>query len=153
MKDIHTTISEGRHGQMPAWGAAFGEEKVKDVANYVLSLSKRKHDAERAARGKETFATVCVACHGPDGKGNQQLGAPNLTDNNWLYGGSEDHHRDHHQRPQQPNAGLEGLSGRRQGASADRLRLGLVQQPQGAAISLNRHTARSRGQYSSPDVI
>ncbi|NHR04030.1 cytochrome-c oxidase, cbb3-type subunit III [Chromobacterium haemolyticum] len=89
IKTIHTTISEGRHGQMPAWGAAFGEEKVKDVANYVLSLSKRKHDAERAARGKETFATVCIACHGPDGKGNQQLGAPNLTDNNWLYGGSE----------------------------------------------------------------
>lgn len=86
---IHTTIAAGRHGQMPPWGAAFGEEKVKDTANYVLSLSGKKHDAERAARGKETFAAVCVACHGADGKGNQALGAPNLTDNVWLYGGTE----------------------------------------------------------------
>ena len=89
IQTIHTTISEGRHGQMPAWGAAFGEEKVKDVAHYVLSLSKRNHDAERATRGKNSFDKVCVVCHGTGGKGNQQLGAPNLTDNNWLYGGSE----------------------------------------------------------------
>lgn len=74
---------------MPAFGAAFGEEKVKDVANYVMSLSGKKHDAERAGRGKETFSTVCAACHGPDGKGNQAMGAPNLTDNIWLYGGTE----------------------------------------------------------------
>lgn len=86
---IKKTISEGRHGQMPAWGAAFGEEKVKDVANYVMSLSGKKHDADRASRGKETFSAVCVACHGPEGKGNQALGAPNLTDNTWLYGGTE----------------------------------------------------------------
>ncbi|AOZ51868.1 cytochrome-c oxidase, cbb3-type subunit III [Chromobacterium vaccinii] len=90
---IKTTILNGRHGQMPAWGAAFGEEKVKDVANYVMSLSehKKKFDAERAARGKETFAAVCATCHGPDGKGNQQLGAPNLThpSGSWLYGGTE----------------------------------------------------------------
>lgn len=86
---IHKTIAEGRHGQMPAFGAAFGEEKVKDVANYAMSLSGKKHDAERAARGKETFTAVCVACHGADGKGNQALGAPNLTDNVWLYGGTE----------------------------------------------------------------
>ncbi|PXX42917.1 MULTISPECIES: cytochrome-c oxidase, cbb3-type subunit III [Aquitalea] len=92
-KTIETTILNGRHGQMPAWGSVLGEEKVKDVANYVLSLSvqKKKFDAERAARGKETFATICAACHGPDGKGNQQLGAPNLThpSGNWLYGGTE----------------------------------------------------------------
>ncbi|MBE5529344.1 cytochrome c oxidase, cbb3-type subunit III [Laribacter hongkongensis] len=86
---IHTTIAAGRVGAMPAWGAAFGEEKVKDAANYVMSLSGKKHDAERAARGKETFTAVCAACHGPDGKGNQALGAPNLTDNVWLYGGTE----------------------------------------------------------------
>ncbi|MXR38043.1 cytochrome-c oxidase, cbb3-type subunit III [Craterilacuibacter sinensis] len=86
---IHTTIAGGRHGQMPPWGAAFGEEKVKDTANYVLSLSGKKHDTARAARGKETFATVCVACHGTDGKGNQAMGAPNLTDSTWLYGGTE----------------------------------------------------------------
>ncbi|MDC7699281.1 cytochrome-c oxidase, cbb3-type subunit III [Vogesella indigofera] len=86
---IKTTLDGGRHGQMPAFGAAFGEEKVKDVANYAMSLSGKKHDAERASRGKETFTAVCAACHGADGKGNQALGAPNLTDNVWLYGGTE----------------------------------------------------------------
>ncbi|MFC3534001.1 cytochrome-c oxidase, cbb3-type subunit III [Vogesella facilis] len=86
---IKTTISGGRHGQMPAFGAAFGEDKVKDAANYVMSLSGKKHDAERAARGKETFAAICSACHGADGKGNQAVGAPNLSDNVWLYGGTE----------------------------------------------------------------
>ena len=88
-KTIHTTIAGGRQGQMPAFGAAFGEEKVKDAANYVMSLSGKKHDAERASRGKETFAAICSACHGADGKGNQAVGAPNLTDNVWLYGGTE----------------------------------------------------------------
>ncbi|MFC3627105.1 cytochrome-c oxidase, cbb3-type subunit III [Vogesella amnigena] len=86
---IKTTVNGGRQGQMPAFGAAFGEEKVKDAANYVMSLSGKKHDADRAARGKETFAAVCSACHGPDGKGNQAVGAPNLTDSVWLYGGTE----------------------------------------------------------------
>lgn len=86
---IKTTLDGGRHGQMPAFGAAFGEEKVKDVANYAMSLSGKKHDAERASLGKETFTAVCAACHGADGKGNQALGAPNLTDNVWLYGGTE----------------------------------------------------------------
>lgn len=88
-KTIHTSIAAGRVGQMPAFGAAFGEDKVKDVANYAMSLSGKKHDADRAARGKETFTAVCAACHGPDGKGNQAMGAPNLTDNVWLYGGTE----------------------------------------------------------------
>ena len=86
---IKTTLNGGRHGQMPAFGAAFGEEKVKDVSNYAMSLSGKKHDADRAARGKETFAAICSACHGADGKGNQAIGAPNLTDNIWLYGGTE----------------------------------------------------------------
>ncbi|MFN4237478.1 MAG: cytochrome-c oxidase, cbb3-type subunit III [Vogesella sp.] len=88
-KAIHASIAAGRIGQMPAFGAAFGEEKVKDTANYVMSLSGKKHDADRAARGKETFTAVCVACHGADGKGNQAIGAPNLTDSVWLYGGTE----------------------------------------------------------------
>jgi cytochrome c oxidase cbb3-type subunit 3 len=59
------------------------------VANYVLSLSGRTHDELRAARGKTKFNTICAACHGPQGRGNQVLGAPNLTDNIWIYGGSE----------------------------------------------------------------
>lgn len=87
---IKTTISGGRGGVMPAWGPVIGEQGVKEVANYVLSLSGRKHDAKLAHEGKEKFATFCVACHMPDGKGMQALGAPNLTDNVWLYGGSED---------------------------------------------------------------
>jgi cytochrome c oxidase cbb3-type subunit 3 len=70
-------------------GALGGDESVKDVAHYVLSLSGRTHDELRAARGKSKFSTICVACHGADGKGNHVLGAPNLTDNIWLYGGSE----------------------------------------------------------------
>lgn len=86
---IKQTINNGRHGQMPAFGAAFGEEKVKDVANYVLMLADRKHNDLRAKRGEDTFKQVCVACHGPEGKGNQDLGAPNLTDKIWLYSGAE----------------------------------------------------------------
>lgn len=88
---IQTTILGGRHGQMPAFGAVLGEEKVKDVANYVRSLSGKSHDAVRAARGSETFKTICAACHGPDGHGNTAIGAPNLTHPSgvWLYGSTE----------------------------------------------------------------
>jgi cytochrome c oxidase cbb3-type subunit 3 len=85
---IKTTILNGRNGIMPPLGAVLGEEGIKDVAHYVLSLSGLKSDPARAARGKEKFA-VCAACHGLDGKGNPQLGAPNLTDQVWLYGSSE----------------------------------------------------------------
>ncbi|MDH3286904.1 MAG: cytochrome-c oxidase, cbb3-type subunit III [Betaproteobacteria bacterium] len=87
---IKTSIAEGRTGLMPPQGALVGgDEGAKDVAHYVLSLSGRTHDSLRAFRGKAKFQTVCFACHGPDGKGNKQLGAPNLTDNVWLHGGSE----------------------------------------------------------------
>jgi cytochrome c oxidase cbb3-type subunit 3 len=86
---IKTSIMNGRNGVMPALGPTLGESGTLDAANYVLSLSGGKHDAARAARGKQTFATVCAACHGAEGKGNQALGAPNLTDNIWEYGGSQ----------------------------------------------------------------
>ncbi len=86
---IKTTISNGRSGVMPAWGPVLGEQGVKEVVNYVLSLSGRKSDAALAAAGKEKFATFCVGCHMPDGKGMQALGAPNLTDGVWLYSGTE----------------------------------------------------------------
>jgi cytochrome c oxidase cbb3-type subunit III len=86
---IEQTILDGRNGVMPSWEAALGGEAgVSDVAEYVLSLSGRDTDAAAAKRGKVQFETICVACHGADGKGNQALGAPNLTDKIWLYGGS-----------------------------------------------------------------
>ena len=83
---IQATITDGRNGNMPALGAALGEEGVKDAAAYVMELSGNAYDSIRAARGKEKFAQICAACHGADGKGNQALGAPNLTDKTWLYG-------------------------------------------------------------------
>ena len=78
---------------MMAWGPALGgEQGVKEVAAYVLSLSGRDVDAQLAAAGKAKFG-MCVGCHGPEGKGSLAmgvpLGAPNLTDNIWLYGGSQ----------------------------------------------------------------
>jgi cytochrome c oxidase cbb3-type subunit III len=86
---ITETITKGRIGQMPVMAAAVGgADDVKNVANYVLSLSNSPHDSVRAQLGKEKF-TVCAACHGVDGKGNQAVGAPNLTDNTWLHGYGE----------------------------------------------------------------
>lgn len=86
---IEQTIADGRTGTMPAWEAAVGgEQGVADVAAYVLSLSGRSHYADAAARGKEKFQQLCVACHGANGAGNQALGAPNLTDRIWLHGSS-----------------------------------------------------------------
>lgn len=85
---ITQTILNGRQGAMPAWGAVLGEEGVRDVASYVLTLSGQESDAEATARGKTQFQALCTACHGVDGKGTQALGAPNLTDTTWLYGGS-----------------------------------------------------------------
>jgi cytochrome c oxidase cbb3-type subunit 3 len=88
-EQIEKSILDGRRGTMPALGAALGSpETVKDVAHYVRSLSGLEHDAPRAARGKEKFA-LCAACHGPEGKGNIAVGAPNLTDKVWLHGSSE----------------------------------------------------------------
>ena len=79
----------GRIGMMPPMAAAVGSaDDVKNVANYVLSLSGSPHDSVRAALGKPKFA-ACAACHGMDGKGNQALGAPNLTDDIWLHGYGE----------------------------------------------------------------
>jgi len=89
-KAIVASIRDGRHGVMPAWGEPLGETGVTQVAQYVLGLSGAPHDAAAAAAGKAGFATLCAACHGPEGKGNQGVGAPNLSDHTWLYGGDLD---------------------------------------------------------------
>jgi cytochrome c oxidase cbb3-type subunit III len=87
---IAKTVTAGRTGMMPPMGAAVGTaEDVKNVANYVLSLSGSAHNNLAAELGKPKFA-ACGACHGADGKGNQALGAPNLTDKVWLHGWGEE---------------------------------------------------------------
>jgi cytochrome c oxidase cbb3-type subunit 3 len=86
---IEKTIVEGRTGTMPPMAAGVGTpEDVRNVANYVLSLSDSPHNAVAAQLGKAKFV-VCAACHGPDGKGNPTIGAPNLTDKIWLHGWGE----------------------------------------------------------------
>ena len=75
---------------MPPMAAAVGSaEDVKNVANYVLSLSGGAHNNLAAQLGKPKFA-VCAACHGAEGKGLQAVGAPNLTDKVWLHGWGEE---------------------------------------------------------------
>ena len=86
---IKASITDGRTGVMPPFGPALGEGGAKDAAHYVMSLAGLAHDSIRAAKGKEVFAANCVACHGPEGKGNPAIGAPNLTDKTWLYSASE----------------------------------------------------------------
>jgi len=88
-EQIKQTIVGGRQGLMPPH-AQLGAETIKDLANFVRSLSGLPNDSVRAARGKEAFATVgCTGCHGPEATGNQAIGSPNLTDKVWLYGSSE----------------------------------------------------------------
>ena len=82
---IMFTLNNGRIAAMPPMAAVLGDKGVVEVVAYVQSLSGQKADAELAAAGKAGFEMVCMACHGMDGKGNQALGAPNLTDDIWLY--------------------------------------------------------------------
>ena len=88
-EDIKASITNGRRGMMPPHKASLSEEGIWNVTHYVLSISNRMHNAERADKGRATFQAICSACHGLEGKGNVAVGAPNLTDDVWLYGGSE----------------------------------------------------------------
>jgi cytochrome c oxidase cbb3-type subunit 3 len=83
---IRTSIVNGRQAAMPPWGAVLGEEGVHNVALYALTLSGTVEPSAESAAGEAQFKAICSSCHGMDGKGNQALGAPNLTDDIWLYG-------------------------------------------------------------------
>jgi cytochrome c oxidase cbb3-type subunit 3 len=84
---VVATIAGGRTAAMPPWGPVLGEQGVAEVVAYVQKLSGQAGDAALASAGEVRFQQLCVACHGPDGKGMAMLGAPNLTDDVWIYGG------------------------------------------------------------------
>lgn len=84
-EQIMFTLQNGRIAAMPPFVAVLGEEGVPEVVAYVQTLSGQKADAEMAVAGKARFEMICMACHGMDGTGNPALGAPNLTDDTWLY--------------------------------------------------------------------
>lgn len=86
--DIETSIRSGRQGAMPAWGSIIGEPGVASVTAYVRSLNGRDVDAAQKEAGSKVFQTYCVACHGADATGNPAMGAPNLKNGIWLYGGT-----------------------------------------------------------------
>ena len=85
--DIKATITNGRTGVMPALGGMLNDDDLTNVTAYVMSLSGRDAAPEQVAAGKEKFV-FCAACHGADAKGNPLMGAADLTDSVWLYGGS-----------------------------------------------------------------
>lgn len=98
LDEIHTTLQHGirwdadddsRFSQMPAFLAdeILERGQVEDVATYVLTLNGSTEANEQSARGAVVFAEQCASCHGADGTGNMELGAPNLADHIWLYGG------------------------------------------------------------------
>jgi cytochrome c oxidase cbb3-type subunit 3 len=110
LDDIEYTIRHGirngedpdaRDSQMPAFGAdgILEPQQIGDVVQYVLSFSNRATDAEAAERGQGIFLEQCAACHGEDGKGMREVGAPNLTDSIWLYGGEPQQIRSQIERP------------------------------------------------------
>jgi cytochrome c oxidase cbb3-type subunit 3 len=111
---VRTSITEGRVGMMPPFGAALGEQGVKDLAHYVRSLSGLTTDSVRVAKGRELFMANCVACHGAEGKGNALLGAPNLTDQVWA---------------REPHAGAQGAAQRGEDPSSHGLRAVAVAAP------------------------
>ena len=87
---IKASIANGRMAAMPAWGSVIGDDGVTQVTAYVKSLSGRDVDPATVEAGAKVYQTYCAACHGGDGTGNPALGAPNLANGVWLYGGSDE---------------------------------------------------------------
>jgi cytochrome c oxidase cbb3-type subunit 3 len=87
-ENIKYTLINGRQAAMPGWSSILGEKGINTVTQYVLSLSGAEHDAKEVAAGQKIFVSNCAACHGGNAKGNYAMGAPNLTDDIWLYEGS-----------------------------------------------------------------
>jgi cytochrome c oxidase cbb3-type subunit 3 len=85
---ITASITQGRQGTMPAWGSIIGDQGVADATAYILSINGREADAAQVEAGEKVFQTYCVACHGADATGNPAMGAPNLVNGIWLYGGN-----------------------------------------------------------------
>ncbi len=88
-ENIKTTLLNGRQGAMPAWGEMFSTEQIFNLTSYVEQLAGREVDSMLASKGGDLYKTNCAMCHGAEGKGNHMFGAPNLTDDIWLYGGSQ----------------------------------------------------------------
>ena len=109
-QDVYQTIAHGRDGVMPAWGPVLGHDGVEEVLAYVLTLSGRNpadahFTSEQVSAGKTRFATMCFACHGPDGKGNHGARRPEFDRQHlaaWQLG--EGHPRNHHERTHQSHA-------------------------------------------------
>jgi cytochrome c oxidase cbb3-type subunit 3 len=91
---IQQTVANGRIGVMPALGAALGEQGTDEVIAYVRSLSGSAGDNTLVTAGQQKYMQFCAACHGPQGRGMAVLGAPNLTNDIWLHGGSDADIRD-----------------------------------------------------------
>lgn len=83
-ENIMASLNNGRNGLMPSW-QQLGENNIENLTQYTLSLSGLEHDEDRAEQGESTYMSVCAACHTPQGTGNTALGAPNLTNDIWLY--------------------------------------------------------------------
>ena len=97
IESIYYTVSHGirnggdeaRFSQMPAFGEMLSEDEIQQVVNHVMAISNQDHDAAMAEAGATIFADNCAACHGEEGRGDRDQGAPNLTDAIWLYGGDK----------------------------------------------------------------
>lgn len=87
---IHQSIAQGRQGFMPAWEELLSEEQISGVVEYVRHISGQEADANMLEAGRQVYPESCAVCHGAEGKGNPAMGAPDLTNDIWLYGGSKE---------------------------------------------------------------